>query len=118
MGAYSLLSRRVGAAMAERIIFSGKIYTAAELYDMGIVDILAEDGCGEEEVRKYVAANAGKHRMQQAMTRVARRVNPLTFDELRDVTEIWVDTAMALADADLRKMERLAMAQARRLARA
>lgn len=118
MGAYSLLSRKVGASLAERIILSGKIYTAAELYDMGIVDILAEDGCGEDEVRKFVSANAGKHRMQQAMTRVARRVNPLTFDELRDVTEIWVDTAMALDGADLRKMERLASAQSRRLARA
>lgn len=118
MGAYSLLSRKVGASLAERIILSGKIYTAAELYDMGIVDILAEDGCGEDEVRKFVSANAGKHRMQQAMTRVARRVNPLTFDELRDVTEIWVDTAMALDGADLRKMERLANAQSRRLARA
>ena len=118
MGAYSLLSRKVGASLAERIILSGKIYTAAELYDMGIVDILAEDGCGEEEVRKFVSCNAGKHRMQHALTRVARRVNPLTFDELRDVTEIWVDTAMSLDASDLRKMERLAHAQSRRLARA
>jgi DSF synthase len=118
MGAYSLLARRVGAAQAERIIFSGKIYTAEELYDMGVVDILAEDGCGEAEVQKYVSANAGKHRMQLAMTRVARRYNPLTFDELRDITEIWVDTAMALDESDLRRMERLAGAQKRRLARA
>lgn len=117
MGAYSLLARRVGAAQAERIIFSGKIYTAEELYDMGVVDILAEDGCGEAEVQKYVSANSGKHRMQLAMTRVARRYNPLTFDELRDITEIWVDTAMALDASDLRRMERLASAQTRRLAR-
>lgn len=118
MGAYSLLARRVGASQAERIIFSGKIYTAAELYDMGVVDILAEDGCGVEAVNKYISANGSRYRMQQAMTRVARRFSPLTFDELRDITEIWVDTAMELEEADLRKMERLASAQRRRLSRA
>ena len=41
MGAYNLLARRVGSALAERIILSGESYTAAELYDMGVVDILA-----------------------------------------------------------------------------
>ncbi|MDB5545911.1 MAG: hypothetical protein JWO64_3060, partial [Hyphomicrobiales bacterium] len=37
------------------------------------------------------------------------------FEELQKVTEIWVETAMQLDDLDLRKMERLALAQRRRL---
>jgi len=55
MGAYSLLSRRLDAAQAERMILSGRIYGAAELYDMGLVDVLAEDGQGESAVRQYAA---------------------------------------------------------------
>jgi DSF synthase len=46
MGAYSLLSRRVGTSVAERIILSGKLFTAEELFDMGVIDILAEKGEG------------------------------------------------------------------------
>jgi DSF synthase len=42
-------------------------------------------------------------------------VNPLTLSELRDVTDLWVRTAMSLAPADLRRMKHLQAAQARRL---
>jgi DSF synthase len=34
------------------------------------------------------------------------------------VTEVWVETALGLGEADLRRMERLAAAQERRQARA
>lgn len=115
MGAYSFLSRRLDPARAERMILSGRIYTAEELYDMGVVDILAEDGNGEEAVRQYIAANGRRRHMMHALNRTARRVNPLTLEELRDVTRIWVDTALKLHPRDLRKMERLASAQARRM---
>jgi len=29
------------------MIFSGRIYSATELHEMGVVDILADDGLGE-----------------------------------------------------------------------
>jgi DSF synthase len=41
-------------------------------------------------------------------------VLPLSYSELSDVTKIWIDTALALGEADLRKMERLVVAQSRR----
>ena len=50
MGAYSLLSRRLGMKRAEDMIFSGRIYTAEELHEMGVVDLLVEDGTGETAV--------------------------------------------------------------------
>ena len=45
------------------------------------------------------------------------RVNPLSLDELRDVTDIWAEHAMKLQETDLRNMERLAGAQLRRVQR-
>src|SRR5260221_14556362 len=47
MGAYSLLSRRVGTREAERMIQSGRVMTARKLHEIGIVDVLAKDGEGE-----------------------------------------------------------------------
>ncbi len=117
MGAYSLLARKIGMARAERMILSGKVYTATELYDLGVVDILAEDGQGEAEVRKLISGGAAKYRLHHALGRAKRCVAPVTFAELQQITEIWVDTAMQLDDSDLRKMERLAIAQRRRLER-
>jgi DSF synthase len=115
MGAYSLLARKLDAARAERMILSGRLYGAQELYDLGVVDVLAEDGDGEEAVRQYIARNARRHGAHRAICEVRRRINPLVFQELEDITRIWIDTALELEEADLRKMERLATAQQRRL---
>jgi DSF synthase len=115
MGAYSFLSRRLDPIRAERMILSGRIYTAEELHEMGVVDILAEDGEGEQAVRHFIAASGRRRHVMHALNKTAQRVNPLTMEELRDVTEIWVDTAMRLHNTDLRKMHRLAAAQAHRI---
>jgi DSF synthase len=115
MGAYSLLARKIGTAAAERLIMSGTVYTAEELHRLGVVDILAEDGQGENAVRDYIACNRRKHNAYKAIYRTKRRVNPITYEELRDVVDIWLDAAMDLGEQDLRKMTRLVRAQGRRL---
>lgn len=117
MGAMSLLSRKIGLARAQRMILSGKIYSAEDLYEMGVVDILAEDGQGEAEVRKFIAGGEARYRLHHALAQARQCVAPLTFEELRDITCIWVDTAMHLGEGDLRRMERLALAQRRRIER-
>ena len=40
MGAYSFLSRKVGRRTTDELITSGAIYTARQLYDMGVVDVI------------------------------------------------------------------------------
>ncbi|KJB90960.1 DSF synthase [Skermanella aerolata] len=118
MGAYNFIARRTNAATAERMIMSGRIYTGAELYDMGIVDVLAEDGRGEEALNDYVRKNARRHAAQRAIYQARQRVNPITLQDLNGITDLWVDTAMTLSPIDLKMMERLVAAQGRRRARA
>lgn len=114
MGAYSFLSRKIGMAAAEKLIMSGAVYTAEELHRLGVVDVLAEDGQGENAVRDYIARNRRKHNAHKAIYRSKRRIDPLKYEELRDVVDIWLDAAMNLGDQDLRKMVRLVSAQERR----
>jgi DSF synthase len=118
MGAYSFLSRKIGIVAAEKMIMSGKIYTAKELHDLGVVDILAEDGEGEMIVREYIDRNSRKHNAHRAIYRARRRCNPVPYEELRDIVDIWVDAALELKEPDLRKMARLTTAQSRRVAAA
>ncbi|MEJ1995896.1 MAG: crotonase/enoyl-CoA hydratase family protein [Limibacillus sp.] len=117
MGAYSLIARRVDTVVAERMILSGKIYTAEELYEVGLVDMLVEDGEGKSAVMDFAARNARRHAANLAIYRARHRVNPLSYEELYDTTVDWVDTALTLGEEDLRKMERLALMQERRAAR-
>jgi DSF synthase len=115
MGAYSFLSRKIGMAAAEKLIMSGTVYTAEELHSLGVVDVLAEDGQGENAVRDYIARNRRKHNAHRAIYRSKRRIDPVKHEELRDIVEIWLDAAMNLGEQDLRKMMRLVAAQERRL---
>ena len=116
MGAYSLIARRIGSAQAERMILSGRIYSAEELYGLGLVDVLADDGKGEDAVYEYVEQYGRRHSAHCAVYNVRKRVNPMAYEELLDITHIWVEAALALEDGDLRRMERLAAAQDRRIA--
>lgn len=113
MGAYSFLSRKIGAAQTEKMMTSGRIYAAEEFFEMGIVDVLAPAGEGEAAVRGWIGDNSRRHAVLHAVHRVRQRVNPLTLAEMRDVTDIWVETAMALEESNLRRMERLLNAQQR-----
>lgn len=116
MGAYSFLSRRLDVVRAEKLITSGRIYSAEELHEMGVVDVLAEDGQGESAVREYIASHRRKWNAHYAIMQARQRVRPVTLDELNGVVDIWVEAALNLSDADLRKMERLVASQDRRMA--
>lgn len=111
MGAITLLGRRIGHQKAERIILSGKLYLAEELYEMGVVDILAEPGEGEMAVYDFIRREA-RARNGALAFRAAREISqPISYDELIRISEIWVDAAMRLEPKDLRMMERLVSRQ-------
>lgn len=111
MGAYSLLSRKLDPARAERLILSGRIHTAEELHEMGVVDILAEDGEGEQAVYDYIARENRARNGYRALRAAKRLSNPITLDELLGIAEIWVDAALRLTPRNLRMMERLVARQ-------
>lgn len=113
MGAYSLLARRIGAARAEEMMLTGRTYTAEEMKDLGVVHILAEEGQGIAETRKYIERQKRRHAGHRAIYKVGREVNPIPLDELDRIVEIWADACLELREQDLRIMERLVAAQDR-----
>ena len=113
MGAYSILSRRVGPVMARQMIAEGRIYTADEMYDMGIVSLVVDEGEGEAATAAWIKDHLSRHAGYVGINRAGRRVNPMTLAELTDIVETWTDTALCLSDRDLRMMRRLASAQTR-----
>ena len=115
MGAYSFLARRIGAVAAEKMLVSGRLFDASELKDMGIVDMVVEDGGGPEAVRAYIHRNTKRHNGEQGIYRVRQRVNPVDHAELRDIADLWAEAALRLNAVDLRKMQRITMAQNRRI---
>jgi DSF synthase len=117
MGAYSLLCRRLDGARAHKLMLSGRIYGAEELEEMGLVDLVVEPGEGPDAVRDYLERNRRRHDTLCALSRVRQHCQPVSYEELIAVTGLWVETALRLDDADLRRMEHLVRAQQRRYER-
>lgn len=107
MGAYNLLTRRIGSALAERIILSGKTYTAVELYDMGVIDVLAEDSAGVQATENYMKSHNQSHNTIRSIKKIRQIVHPITRQNLYDIVAIWLEAAMDLSEKDLSKMDRL-----------
>jgi DSF synthase len=113
MGALSLLARRVGMRTAEEVIMSGKVYSAKEMFDLGVVDELAEDGMGRETAQLLIKSRQRRRNSYRAMTLAKRQFQPVTHSEMRAVVNVWVDAALRLETRDLRMMARLVKAQDR-----
>ncbi|HYC45528.1 MAG TPA: crotonase/enoyl-CoA hydratase family protein [Burkholderiales bacterium] len=111
MGAYSFLDRKIGQKLAEEVISSGKVYSADEMHELGVVDVVAEDGQGETELSAFIKRRSRSRNGLQALAATRRRVHSITFDELLDVVQIWVDAALRINLRDLKLMQRLVSRQ-------
>ena len=113
MGAFNLLSQRISATEAEKMMLSGRLYTAREMYDMGIVDSLVEDGLGRESVKAYIRNNNKRKNAISAIRQLRQMSNPIDYDLLIEIGNLWVDTAFKLTAKDIRVMNRLVHSQVR-----
>lgn len=111
MGALTLLGRRIGLGRAEEIIMSGKVFSAREMHELGVVDEVADDGAGLEATKYLVKSRQRRRNSFRAMSQAKREFQPVSHSEMRAIVEIWVDAALALENRDLRMMARLARAQ-------
>jgi DSF synthase len=89
------------------------VYSARELYDLGVVDVITADGTGESAVYSYIKKHARQGNGRRAFEKARNECEPITRDEMMRVLEVWLDAAMRLEERDLRMMERLVRAQQR-----
>lgn len=112
-GAMGLLSARIGARRAEQMMTNKKIYSAAELYNMGLVDELCATGEGELAVERFVANHSSRLKARLKVQQSRCRHAALDHAEGMRVVEDWVETAMCLTSEELRTMDMLIMMQER-----
>lgn len=110
-GAFSQVARKIGVDHAENMILGAKLYSAEELYELGLVDVLAEDGLGEEAVYDFVEKQARRSNGYMALKKARQRFNPITYQEMMDITNVWVEAALRLTEKDLKVMDRFVRSQ-------
>jgi DSF synthase len=111
MGGYSLVARKAGVKIADEMILKGKQYTAEQAFEMGLVDVLVEDGEGEKAVYNWIEKNRRFSNGYLAAQKAKNHINPITNDELMDITRLWVDVALKLSDREYSIMDRFIHSQ-------
>lgn len=115
MGAYTLLAKKIGVKATEQLIFSGKLYSAEEMFDMGVIDILAEKGEGELALLKHIQTVKKTPNTYNAMARIKSTCNPVDYKELVNIAHIWADAALNLTEKNIRMMTRLVNKQSTKI---
>ena len=115
-GAMGLLASRIGPHRAERMMTNKKVYTAAELFEMGLVDEICPSGEGELAVERFVANHSQRLKARLKVQQSRCRHAQLDRAECVRIVDDWVETAMCLSADELRTMEMLIMMQAREAA--
>ena len=110
MGAVSFLLRRSNKKTVDELTTSGKIYSADELLQMGIIDMVVEDGEGPAAVRDYLRKRG---RTLRPLFEMRRQVAHFKREELADIVTICVDAALRIDRSDLRLMEDIVARQDR-----
>lgn len=107
-GAFTFLRQRLPVRKAEEIIYSGKTYTAEELHEMGVVDIVCENGEGDAATTQFIRKRHQQHQGIHAMREMVQKFAPIDREELYSIVDHWVDSVMNLNEKQLRMIEALA----------
>lgn len=106
MGARQLLRARATDSIACQLIGSARRYTAQELFDLGVVDLLANEGEGWRTVNNIChSPSAAK------WARLRDRFGNVSKREMSEDVERWIEQAMRISPKHLRTIDYLVQAQ-------
>ncbi len=117
IAAVPILSRHTGPIEAERILLSGAEYTARAFLERGALDEVVANGRGEEAIRDYAKRCLPTHQARVALFAAFNRRAGTLGADLFEAAEAWVDHIFNLRPIEISKLQRIAHAQERMLAR-
>ncbi len=114
MGAWNFTIRKAGFAVANEMILSGRLYTADRLLELGLVDVVVNDGSGEAAIEQTLRSVHPRLGGTLAALQARSAAAPITYDGLLSIVDRWAANSLNLSERDLKLMERLARAQIRK----
>lgn len=107
MGALPLLARRLNKRDYEEVCHSGRNFSANDLADMGLIDIISDTGQGEKVIMAWIKKRHGALRSHQTMSFIRKSAEQLACVDFHSELESWADIVMSL---DKRRLALLSFA--------
>ncbi len=85
MGAWNFTIRKAGFDVANEMILSGRLYTAEELHRRRLVDMVVDDGYGEDALINVITSVHPRLRGTLSALRARNRAYPITLEGLLDM---------------------------------
>ncbi|WP_299252874.1 crotonase/enoyl-CoA hydratase family protein [uncultured Aquimarina sp.] len=115
MGAHSLLMRKLSTMDADVLIRSGNVQKAKYLQTLGLIEYISKKGNAIPELYRFTKSITEKFNFEYHHIQCKKLINPLSKNELLEITNLWVNACMQIEKFDLRKMEILINAQYRKV---
>ncbi len=112
MGAFHLVADKLGHRAAQRMLLEGTFYTTDEFHELGLVDVLVDQGDGEAALCDYMASARATSNGRHGLARVAARSSAADYETLMATVDTWVERALTLEEDNLRLIDHLVARQA------
>lgn len=110
---WNLLCWKLNAKLASELILGSHMYTAKELVDFGVFDVLARDGSGESAVWTQFKRSNYRQSTELEIRRAAAQLGPISRDQLIAASDAWAQSALRLTERSLTMIRRLRSAQSK-----
>jgi len=107
MGAFQLLSKKIGPQKTKEIILSGKSYSTEELFNLGVFDFLVEKGQSQHKLIKIVKQERSSQVTFNSVRKIYDSLTHVTYDELIVTVDYWVDSILDLKDINKKMIKRV-----------
>ncbi|PZR95163.1 MAG: hypothetical protein DI537_05105 [Stutzerimonas stutzeri] len=116
--AVAILSRRMGADAARQLLLSGEELSAEGFMAAGGLEAVVPPGQGEGWIRRYCLEAKSNHAARVALFSAFNRRAGDLRQELKHLGEDWATCMLRLTPGEISKLQRIATAQERMMARA
>ena len=114
MGAFEMLSRKVGYAKTKNIIMENTNFTTDKLYEDGVIDALYDSyDDALQGVLKYIQIIKKNPNVFFALKKMEERENDIDYEELKNSVELWAEVIYNLKPIHLKRIEKILTFQKR-----
>ena len=112
IGTFELLRRKIGEEKASEILLSGKTYTAKEMFDFGLIDLITPKETALKKIEKIIENN-GLNNMIEQKIKQNKLFQDITRKDFLNSVEICLDRMKLLTNKQLRVMKLMLIKQKR-----